>query len=1343
MKKKLATLLMICCAVPLLSLSQPYYFKHYQVENGLSYSSVFNILQDSRGFMWFGTRDGLNRFDGYTFKVYRHIAGDATSLGSDCINSLFEDDLKNIWVGTDLGLYIYHLETEQFTLFKNTEDKQVYGVTKDSKNNLWMIVNNELCRFDIKARTFHLYKNKDSSKPTAICENNSGELWVSYNDGRLRRYRYKEDTFSSSYDLFSHSEGASSHFIQTIEKVKKDLLFIGTTNQGVKVFNCQSKTYKDVLTYNENRTTIYVRDFLKNTDDEYWIATESGIYIYNVNTGIYQHLKKQIDNPYSLSDNAVYDLFKDHEGSIWAGTYFGGVNYYPKIFSNFKKYFPDLSKNSLVGNAVREICKDKYNNLWIGTEDGGLNRYEIASGKFQHFLPTGQKGSISYTNIHGLLADGDKLWVGTFEHGLDVMDIPTKKVIRHYAAGNSSHDLKSNFIVTFLKTRMGKIMIGTSNGLYEYNPGSDNFNPIHLDNRIPFVYSLIEDNQGNIWATTINNGVFRYNPTTGRSTHFVLNTKANSLSNNSVTSVFQDSDQMIWFATYGGGLNRYNPKTNHFTTFNTQDGLSSNIIFKVLEDKQKNLWITTSKGLIVKRHISKRFEIYTTANGLLSDQFNYNSGFIDEQGTLYFGSLKGMISFNPTSFKSNNVSPPLYFTGFQINNKDVTINENGPLKKSILFADHIELSYKQSSFSINFAALSYAAPEMTEYAYQMEGLSKEWTYLQTNRTVYFTELAPGDYTFRVRVSNRRYQNLPTERTLHFTVLSPVWTRWWAYSIYLILVGMAVYFVLMYFLLREKEEHNRITAFLENEKEKEIYEAKIAFFTYIAHEIRTPLTLIKGPMENIIKKAAAIPEIQHNLQVMDKNTERLLNLTNQLLDLRKAEANSYKLNFIKINISKVLNDMFIRFQPAAEKKNINFQIILPKDAVFAYVDLEAFQKITSNLFDNAIKYAESRAIIKLNPTSLKDVSFKLNITNDGYLIPENLKEKIFDPFFRIKENEKSTGTGIGLHLTKFLTELHGGSIIVINAIENLNDFELTLPVHQGQEINMDDEVSHIGYDQSIVKMDDVISKTCILIVDDHEEILDFLSNELEENFHILKATNGKKALNILDLETVHLVISDIMMPEMDGYELCSAIKNNLHYSHIPIILLTAKSTLESKIEGLETGADAYIEKPFSPEHLKAQIANLFENREKIREYFAKSPLVHIKTLAYNKSEEDFLGKLQQTILDNLDKSELDVELLAAEMNMSRPTLYRKIKSISDLTPNELINITRLKKAAELLVNSNFKIYEISEMVGYSSQTHFGRNFHKQFGMSPSEYTKSKKDNKEVKNNNTPLNNEITI
>jgi DNA-binding response OmpR family regulator/nitrogen-specific signal transduction histidine kinase len=548
----------------------------------------------------------------------------------------------------------------------------------------------------------------------------------------------------------------------------------------------------------------------------------------------------------------------------------------------------------------------------------------------------------------------------------------------------------------------------------------------------------------------------------------------------------------------------------------------------------------------------------------------------------------------------------------------------------------------------------------------------------------------------------------------------------AYIIYFLIGAAIIFTIFRYYYIALTARNNRKIDLFEREKEREIYNAKIEFFTNIAHEIRTPLTLIKMPLDKLIGQLTHNADIKENLNIMRKNTNRLIDLTNQLLDFRKAEANKFSLTFTKTDINELLTEMQAIFKAAADQKNISFKIEVPRITLHAFVDEEAVKKILANLINNAIKYSEKKVLIRLLPFSSEDTMFHIEFKNDGYLIPPELKDKIFEPFYRIKETEKEAGTGIGLPLAKALAELHKGSLELKNAMDDTNLFLLSLPIHQDQEINLikeeatQQEADTVSPEKSVPSNP---AKPLILLVEDNKEILGFIRKELSPDYNMLTAINGQDALASLQKENVHLVISDIMMPVMDGIELCKRMKTDLQYSHIPIILLTAKNSLNSKIEGLEVGADAYIEKPFAFEHLQAQITNLITNRNIIKEYFAHSPLTHLKGIAHSKADKSFIEVLNTIIYDNITNMDLDVDQLSKMMNMSRPTLYRKIKALSDLTPNELINLSRLKKAAELLAEGKYKINEVANTVGYTVHANFSRDFHKQFGVTPSNYIKN--------------------
>jgi len=1283
---------------------------------------VICSLQDKKGFLWFGTKDGLNRFDGYTFKIFRNDPDNPKSIGNNFIHSLYEDKDQNIWVGTLIGLYRYNPLNESFDLIEVTKNRDVRDIKLDSKGNIWYIAGLTLCKYNEKSKKLKTFDARIHSGATSLSITANDEVWVSTTDGFIQKYKETKDTFEN-YNVFINSKPTISSWIEKLYDTGKGFFFIGTSNQGIKTFDTGTLTYKDILAANPDQTPIYARDFIAKGDDEYWIATESGLFIYNLKTGKYNNLRNKFDDPYSISDNAVYTLARDKEGGIWAGTYFGGVNYYPNQYTSFEKFFPQGGTNSLSGYAVREICNDKDGNIWIGTEDGGLNKLNHKTGVFEHFKPTGAKTSISHTNIHALLAVDNELWIGTFERGLDVMDINTSKVLRHYSAGQAPNELKSNFIESMLKTRSGEILVGTSFGLYRYNRAGNDFT---LLNEVPgnLHYSnLIEDDHGTIWASSLRDGLYFYNPgnkTSGYYRHEENNRK--SLSSNAVNSTFIDAKGGLWVATENG-LNRFNEKEGNFRRYNSKSGFLSNVFYKILEDMKGNLWISTSRGLVCFDTSTNRIKSYTKANGLLSDQFNYSSAFKDLNGRMYFGSVKGLISFFPDQFRQNKFVSPVYITGFQIYNKEIEINKkNSPLTKSINFTDEIELAHDQSTFSIDFAALGFTAPEMTEYTFKMEGLDKNWTYLKTNRKVYFTNLLPGTYIFKLKAANSSgiWSNKITE--LKIVIKPPLWASPLAFLFYALLIAVAIYYAIRYYHQRISNKNKRKIELWESKKEKELYQAKIEFFTYVTHEIRTPLTLIKGPLEDVMKKAEEVPAITDNLVIMKKNTNRLIELTDQLLDFRKTEIKGFNLNFVNVNVSKLLEENCLRYKSAMEKKGLMLSVNLPEEPLYAYADPEALNKILSNLIDNAVKYAAGQIEITLNSDT---DTFDIEVKSDGDLIPSNMHKKIFEPFYRMESNKDQRGTGIGLPLARSLAELHEGTLMLSTDDGIGNVFSLTLPKHHEREFKINDDPLDEGQGVREASTENRnMESPVILLVEDNIEIREFIADKLIKDFKVIETANGQEALNVLKERSIHLIISDIMMPVMDGYELCKAVKDNLEYTHIPIILLTAKNTLQSKIEGLEVGADAYLEKPFSPDHLLTQISNLLASRDKIKNYFASSPLVHIKSMAYNKADEAFLEKLNEIINKNIDNKSLDVDLLADTMNMSRPTLYRKIKAISNLSPHELINITRLKKAAELLVEGNYKILKIASMTGFSSQAQFGRCFVKQFGMTPSEYAGSK-------------------
>lgn len=1036
--------------------AQPYYFKHYQVENGLSNNTVFCSVQDGKGFMWFGTKDGLNRFDGYTFKTFRHDPAIAKSIGNDLIYWLHNDQQGQLWVGTNKGAYSYNPTNESFTLIRKTSSMSIHQMESDYDGNLWIIATARLYKYNKEKKTLYAFEHKVPFDANTVYTASDHTVWICTNRGTLERYDPKTGKFESHYVL-NKKDAGNYRPISSIMETADHKILVGTNSQGLKLFDPKTKVLKDLVTFNSDRTQIFVRDIVRQSEHKFWAGTESGIYIYDDESGKITHLRKQYDNNYTLSDNAVYSLCRDKEGGIWSSTYFGGINYYSGQYSIFTKYFPMQRGNSISGSDVREIRKDKNGNLWIGTEDAGLNKLNLKTGIVTKFLPNGNKNSIAYYNVHGLLVDDSRVWIATFEHGLDLMDINNGKVIKHYTEGAES-GLRSNFIMTFYRTKSGRIIVATTYGIYEYNRKKDHFDPIK---GLPFTFynSLTEDHEGNIWVGSFNEGIYLFNFKKPGFKHFSnIAGNKNSLAHNTINGIFEDSRRDIWVTTEGGGLCLYNHENSSFKRYTSKDGLPSNFLFRIEEDDDHMLWISSTRGLIHFNPLTGGLKTYTRSDGLLTDQFNYSSSFKDASGRMYFGSVKGMISFEPHQFRTKSYTAPVFLTNFQIDNDESPEKQDKyHLPKSILFTDTIILNSGQSSFSLNFAALSYFSPEMTQYAYKMRGLYNEWAYLKTNRKVYFTKVAPGNYVFEAKAMINGSSDWSQKNVKVFIkVLPPYWQSPLAYLIYLLLsVAAASYLVLRYHRRLARKENRRMEVF-EHEKEKEIYQAKIEFFTHVSHEIRTPLTLIKGPMEKLIKQAHEVPAMEKNLKIMNRNTDRLLNLTNQLLDFRRTEINGFSLSFTKANISDALQDITMNFEAIAEQKQIRFEVQLPDKPLYAYVDTEALYKMVSSLVDNAVKYGKSKIVVSLGIDPENEDYFQIRIMNDGTLIPPSLYEKVFEPFYRLKEAEIKPGTGIGLSISRSLAELHQGSLVMENNTLNFNIFVITLPVHQLIEFNLSEK-----------------------------------------------------------------------------------------------------------------------------------------------------------------------------------------------------------------------------------------------------------------------------------------------
>lgn len=1030
-----------------------YYFRHYQVDNGLVYNAVSCIMQDSRGFMWIGTRGGLNRFDGTNFKTFLNKNNQFESISDNIITALAEDKNGMIWIGTAKGIFELDPYKGRLTDVQIKPRGYVNNLVIDNYNNLWFVSNHSLYKYNQQKNQVE----KTNIQASYISKGYHKNLWIGKDNGTVGLYNTQEKKLKS-VRIVSNEAPLDQRSISKIYPINDSLVLIGCFSRGLKLYNGNSGIISSLPLESPENNSIYIRDITAGDSNKFWVATESGIYIYDLSTNKSIHLKKRAGDPYSITDNAVYALCQDRQEGMWVGTYFGGLQYYSKKNARFKKYYPIPNANSISGDAIGQITPDKEGNLWIGTEDAGINKFNPKTNKFTHYAATKKKGELSYPNIHGLLAFKNKLYIGPLYHGMEIMDMTTGHIIKKTKVIGEKSEKASNFINRFYLTKDSTILVGTSfanSGLYLYN---DTFSTFKRIKQIPFnsyVLAIVEDHTGNIWTGSVSRGAFYYNPRTGAhgNIHFGETVNNKRVNEYTVLDILEASDQSLWFATVGGGLIRLSKDRKKMKRFTTKNGLLSNVVYCILEDNNKHLWVSTLKGLISFDLRTEKATAYTKSNGLTTNQFNHSSAYKGIDGHMYFGTVKGMIEFDPRSFEAKEAAPATYITGFQINNKEIQPGgKNSPLVKSILYTDTIELTHKQNNFSIEFVALDYASPEAVKYKYRMKGLAGPWTYLNSNRQAYFTDLAPGNYEFILQAESSTGSWHGEQKKLFIKIIPPFWKTNLAYLFYFFLIAGGTYWLIRMKLKRVNKQNQRKLQLFKHEQEKEIYQAKIEFFTHIAHEIRTPLTLIAGPIEWLKGQFDNRENVKKSLSIAARNANRLIELTSQLLDFRKTETEQFSLNYVNTDIFALLSEQVARFKQEALNNNIRLELIDPESSQMAFVDREAFIKICSNLISNAIKYASSAATIQINGASPNDDHFSIQFSNDGNGIGEEFQKKIFEPFFRIKGSNKP-GTGIGLSLAHSLTELHNGSLRLVSGKPGKVIFELKLPIHQKFEFQL--------------------------------------------------------------------------------------------------------------------------------------------------------------------------------------------------------------------------------------------------------------------------------------------------
>ncbi|WP_163320194.1 two-component regulator propeller domain-containing protein [Dysgonomonas sp. 520] len=1308
----------------------------------LSNSHVNNVYQDKKGFIWVCTENGLNVFNGTNFKSYFHRSGDTTSLMNNSVLTVLEDKQGSFWVGTTGGIQLFDKDTECFSSvslsYTNITDfTYINCIIEDSKGNIWFTTSRSgiIC---IKAKTkqpvYYMQTNSNicSNKINVIFEDRFGNIWIGSQDNGISVLNADNHSIINySHDPNNPNSISSNRIFSIIETLDGRIL-VGTIDGTIDAFDYSTRSFnRNYIPSTEKVFTMKI-----DSKNNLWIGTDGkGLKCYNFKDQTSYTYESELTN-LDLRQAKVHSIFEDVQGNLWVALYQKGVLMIPrkeKLFYNvgFNPFYP----NKNIGNeCVLSVIEDQNKDIWLGTDGDGIYRLDANKEVKQHYLGSKLPDKV----VLSLFEDSRKrIWVGTYLYGL-----------------------------------------------FLYNPGNDSFEKrelIHNGIDVKHINSITEDKNGNLWIGTNENGVCVYNPETKSTSFFVydLMKVKDQLLSNSVHTVAFGYNDMVWIGTSGAGLSCYNLKTKKFTDYTQENGkLSNNNIFAVsidktggiwvgtnwglnyidpktdesiqysekdglpnaavsgIEvDKDNNLWISTFIGLSHYNTKDKTFTNYYTSDGLINNEFRRGAYFQSHTGEIFFGGINGLTSFVPFDKQSEHALSNLAFTDLFIYNERVGIDsgKDAILSKSIDASSEIRLKYNMKSFSISFAALEYNYPDKVIYQVKLDGFENNWRTLpHGSNLATYTNLEPGTYVFNVKASLPNSTSI--ERSITIYIAPPLWLTWWAKIIYfLIFLGIA-YFVYMNIKSRMQKRKED----MQKQNESEIMQSKLQFFTDISHEIRTPLTLILTPVEQLIKDT---PEgsLRDTYKLIDQNGQRILRLVNQVMEMRKLDRGQVKLQTEETDVKEFLQEITSSFKYIAQEKEINFTLNIKDNLPTVWIDQEKMDKVLFNVLSNAFKYTPKNGTITIDVDST-NTDLQIKVIDSGCGIPKEMRQLVFNRFYQVpdKNNSNVMGTGIGLHLSRSLMEIHHGKIFVEDTDHIGSVFTILLPL--GRAYLKSSEIREERSAQSLATLvqpslssfidDEKSSETTfsgksrykakLLIVEDDQAIKNYISGVLSNDYQIIEAENGRIGLETAIKEQPDCIITDVMMPEMDGIEMCDKIKKNEKTSHIPVIILTAKTAIEQRVEGLQVGADSYIPKPFSIEHLRVRISKLIELRRVMKDKYEGRFEIKQEDLNIKSADEKFLEKLESIVKNKMAEPELSVETISQDIGISRSQLQRKLKQLTNQNPSDYIKTTRLRHAAWLLSTKNLTISEVTYATGFSSLSHFSNSFKEFYGMSPSRY-----------------------
>ena len=1328
-------------------------FNHISTSKGLSQSSAIAIEQDKLGQIWVGTRDGLNKYDGNTFTVYRN-SSEKNSISNNDILSILEDKDGLIWVGTYNGLNTYNPKKNLFTNYTHQKEKTslsnntIWTIKEMSNGEIWIGTSDGLSIFNKKTKTFtNVYKNKDKQNSLvgnhvlSILETKEKDIYIGTTKGFSKLISRRDTNFKfKNFKTIENSKNSVISVQDLIEDAAGNLL-IASAENGVLKFTTFSNKLEVYVSNNKIHKN--VRRLAFDAQNKLWIGTYEGLYILDKSQNL-TTLKNEVSNDKSLSKNSIKSIFKDKKGAIWIGTYYGGLNIWDPANVNFINYTTNTFNTNLSYSVVSSIEKYTEEIIYLGTEGKGINILNIKENTIK-YINQEKYRALTNNNIKSLLIDQNKLlWVGTVNSGINLFNINKNTFVNDQLNSNLKEYLKNVGVYEIKASQKKVLWIGTfGKGLVAYNTQKKTYTTFLHNSKDKntitnnLIRAITIDSKNNVWVGT-QVGLNRI-ANKEHITRYFYDSEIKS--GDDISTIFEDSNQTIWVGTKAKGLYKLNGSSFEKIPLEIKN-LPISYVHSILEDVAQNLWISTNKGILKYNPANGSTLLYNQKDGLISNEFNDNSSLKIGESQFFFGGPNGVTSFNTNTFNVNNYAPQVIITDFKIKNKSILVNDTATiLENTIQYTNKLALSHEQGNFSIQFAIPNFLNPKNNSYKYRLRGLEDDWVYTSEN-TASYTIQNPGNYVFEVKGANSDGVWNTASTTLKIQVSPAPWRSWWAFLLYAILILTALYFLITIQQSKTKLKYKLDLEQLENEKNEETNKAKLEFFTNISHEFRTPLTLILGPLHQILEDYKGSSKMYKKLLVVENSANHLLQLINRLMDFRKLEKNLFKLEAAEGNIVKFLKEIFLSFSEYAKDGDYEYNFHTTQDEILVFYDRYKLERVFYNLISNAFRYTQKNGSINIR-VKKEENNIIISIEDTGVGISDKNKENIFDRFFEVSsnnspENNYNKGTGIGLSIAKNIVNLHKGKIIVQDNTQKLGSiFSVTLPLGKShlledeilKDFKFSDDVSQYinQLKEPVILLEDEFKdtikdnqKATILLVEDHKPLRKFMKSLLKEQYNILEAENGKIALKMAIKYIPNLIVSDVVMPVMVGTELCSEIKNDIKTSHIPIILLTSRSALIYKLEGLESGADDYLSKPFNVNEFKIRIKNLLNATNRLKDKFSGENGILSDEVILSSLDEKLYKKALDIIASNIANESFDIPFFCSELGVSRTMLFIKIKAWTNFTPNDFIQHFRMKSAAQLLEQGKLNISEISYKVGFKNPKYFSKCFLKKYGETPTQY-----------------------